>query len=445
MSDLRGVHVVVAGAGLAGLSAARELETRGARVTLVEAGGRVGGRVWTIRDGFEHDQHAEGGADLIEADHDAVLELARDLDLQPVRILKRGFGYYGPNARGTVGIQPMEDAFETMARHVGPLIRDYTLGEERWDTAVSRRLARTSVADWLDHIRAPKWLRSRMRGLRGLFLADPEDLSLLALVDFFATAGDGLDKLYRITGGNDRLVTTLATRLRARCDLHTALLSVRQTTTGVAATVAGKSGQSSSIDADYLVSTLPATTLRDVRFDPPLPEPQMDAIGRLRYGPATRLLLQFDAPFWTRTRQASAFGTDRPIGAVWDGNDDQRAHRRTPAILSFLAGGRASAELRDIFHDKGPEGVASRVRWLGEPGTILASRVVDWEADPLFRGGYAYFDPSYDPLWRDWLARPAGRVVFAGEHTSQRWQGYMNGAIESGRRAAAEVASLRLG
>jgi monoamine oxidase len=443
MSDLRGVHVLVAGAGLAGLSAARELESRGARVTIVEAGSRVGGRVWTIRDGFDADQHAEGGADLIEADHDAVFELARHLGLEPVRILKRGFGYYGPNPRGSVGIQPMEDAFETMARHVGPLIRDYKLGEERWDTAVSQRLARLSVADWLDRIRAPKWLRARMRGLRGLFLADPEDLSLLALVDFFATAGDGLDRLYRIKGGNDRLATALVGRLRAQCDLHTNLLSVRETTTGVVATVAGKSAQS-SIDADYLVSTLPATTLRDVRFDPALPEMQQDAIARLRYGPATRLLLQFDAPFWTRTRQASAFGTDRPIGAVWDGNDAERGRRRAPAILSFLAGGRASAELRAIFHEKGPEGVASRVRWLGEPGRILASRVVDWEADPLVRGGYAYFDPTYNPLWRDWLARPAGRVVFAGEHTSQRWQGYMNGAIDTGRRAAAEVASLRL-
>ena len=57
-------------------------------------------------------------------------------------------------------------------------------------------------------------------------------------------------------------------------------------------------------------------------------------------------------------------------------------------------------------------------------------------------GGYAYFDPGFDPLCRAWLARPAGRIVFAGEHTSVRWQGYMNGAIESGLRAAAEADAL---
>ena len=64
-----------------------------------------------------------------------------------------------------------------------------------------------------------------------------------------------------------------------------------------------------------------------------------------------------------------------------------------------------------------------------------------WEQDPYARGGYAYFDPGFDPALRAWLARPAGRLFFAGEHTSLKWQGYMNGAVESGRRAAAEVAA----
>jgi monoamine oxidase len=58
------------------------------------------------------------------------------------------------------------------------------------------------------------------------------------------------------------------------------------------------------------------------------------------------------------------------------------------------------------------------------------------------RGGYAYFDPFYDPAWRLWLSKPHGRMVFAGEHTSGQWQGYMNGAVESGLRAAQEIGVL---
>ena len=58
------------------------------------------------------------------------------------------------------------------------------------------------------------------------------------------------------------------------------------------------------------------------------------------------------------------------------------------------------------------------------------------------RGGYAYFDPGFPPALRSWLALPTGRIFFAGEHTSVKWQGYMNGAVESGRRAAAEIAAV---
>ena len=79
------------------------------------------------------------------------------------------------------------------------------------------------------------------------------------------------------------------------------------------------------------------------------------------------------------------------------------------------------------------------IEWLGRPSTPQASRTIVWDDDPWARGGYAYFDPGFDPLWRAWLARPAGRIVFAGEHTSVTYQGYMNGAIETGLRAAAEI------
>ena len=90
----------------------------------------------------------------------------------------------------------------------------------------------------------------------------------------------------------------------------------------------------------------------------------------------------------------------------------------------------------------GPRGLADALDWLGSKrAELLGARQVVWEADPHARGGYAFFDPAFPPELRAWLPRPAGRLFFAGEHTSIRWQGYMNGAVESGRRAAAEIAA----
>ena len=82
-------------------------------------------------------------------------------------------------------------------------------------------------------------------------------------------------------------------------------------------------------------------------------------------------------------------------------------------------------------------------RWRGRArASLRSSQTFTWEDAEWARGGYAVFDPKFDPALRAWLARPAGRLVFAGEHTSVQWQGFMNGAIESGRRAAAEIRAL---
>ncbi|HEX9368854.1 MAG TPA: NAD(P)/FAD-dependent oxidoreductase [Vicinamibacterales bacterium] len=439
--DLAGSTVVVAGAGLAGLSAAKALEARGAAVTIVEARDRVGGRVWTIRNEFAGRQHAEAGADLIEEEQAHVLALARELGLAPVRILRDGFGFYGPDGRGKRRIQRGPGSWATVATLLKPDIEDFKLAEERWDSAVAARLARTSVEQWLERQRVPAPFKAAMRSFRGFFLADPEELSLLPLVEQFAESGTpGRGRIFRIPGGNDRLATGMAKRLRGPLLRETVVRRIVQRADGVTVTIEDRGGRRSEISAGYVVCALPASTARAVLFEPALPEPQHDAMSCLRYGCATRLLLQFNRRFWRKPGRPRAFGSDLPTGAVWEGNEQQRGPR---GILSFLAGGRASGGLQEILARQGNAGVVRHIEWLGPPATLLASRAIVWDNDPWSRGGYAYFDPSFDPLWRAWLARPAGRLVFAGEHTSIRYQGYMNGAIESGLRAAAEISAIR--
>jgi len=440
---LAGTSVVVAGAGLAGLAAARELEKRGAAVTVVEARDRGGGRVHTIRGAFAAGQHAEAGGDLIEGEQEHVLALARELGLKPARILRQGFGFYGSDGHGKPHVQTGMGRLFGVARYLQDEIRDFRLAEERWDSAVAARLGRTSVASWLERVDAPAAIRAGMRGFRGFFLADPEDLSLLPLVEKFAEWGTpGRDEMFRIGGGNDRLATVIARKLRGALLLRTIVRRIVRGDNGAVVTVQTLGQPHTEIHADYVVCALPASTTRGVVFEPALPDSQHTAIERLRYGCATKLLLQFDRRFWRKRGRPSAFGSDAPTGAVWDGNENQRG---TQAILTLLAGGNASAALQDILRREGERGVVERIRWLGKPSRLLASRTIVWDHDPWARGGYAYFDPGFDPLWRDWLARPAGRVVFAGEHTSIRYQGYMNGAIETGLRAAAEIAAIHAG
>lgn len=438
---LRGASVLVAGAGLAGLAAARDLVESGADVTVVEARDRVGGRVHTIRAPFLDGQHAEAGGDLIDAGQHEIRRLAGELGLPLARILRGGFSYARPDASGRTRIVPRGAArgWDRLARSLGDLTRRYRLAEGRWDSPIAADLARRSVADWLDASGADCELRDTAAGLRGFFLADPDELSLLALVDQFAAdAAPGPGPTHRIHGGNDRLAAVLAGALGDRVRLETELVAVSQRGRVVRASVK-HARRVAQIACDYIVLALPAALLRRVPITPALPARQHEAIARLQYGRATKTLLQFARPFWRRPGRPRAFGRPQAFGAVWDGNEEQRGR---PGILALLAGGSASDRTQAIAQKDGPAGLVRELAWLGaDPAGLVRSHQTAWEADPWARGGYAYFDPCFGPPWRAWLARPAGRLFFAGEHTSIRWQGYMNGAVESGRRAAAEVES----
>jgi monoamine oxidase len=248
--------------------------------------------------------------------------------------------------------------------------------------------------------------------------------------------------MFRIAGGNDRLGHALSESLGRALKLETVLRSVSQSGDRVVATIESGSGLE-QLRAAYLVCALPASTLRDVRFDPAMPASQRDAIAKLKYGAATKTSLQFARATWRKRGRPRGYGTNLPVGAVWDGNEEQKG---TAGILTLLAGGGASAATREMLAAGGPDRIVQELTWLDLKKTkLLAWDSVSWEHDPWARGGYAFFDPRFPPAIRAWLARPFGRVFLAGEHTSLRWQGYMNGAVETGLRAAEEVAAhLRL-
>ena len=303
-----------------------------------------------------------------------------------------------------------------------------------------RSLAQGSVAQWLDEIDADAHMRAMVRGLHGFFLAEPEDLSLLVLIEQLASEAPGQDAMGRIEGGNDRLPHAMAQEAGEGLHFKTAALAVHDDQSCVRVIVEHAGGDRVQLKADYVILAVPVTALRAIEITPALPPEQAQAFERLKYGRVTKSLLQFNRRFWKRSGRSSAYGTDAPTGAIWDANEEQRGRA---GILTLMAGGQASEETQKILAQEGVQGLVRTLRWL-KPGDaeLLSHHHLTWEHDTWAQGGYAYFDPSFDPAWRPWLARPHGRLLFAGEHTSIQWQGYMNGAVESGLRTAAEVWAL---
>ena len=207
--------------------------------------------------------------------------------------------------------------------------------------------------------------------------------------------------MYRIEGGNDRLATALAAPLGDRLHLNAEVVALSHR--GSTVRVSVKNGRAlSQINCDYAILAVPATLLRRMPITPALPAQQHDAIARLKYGRATKTLLQFPSRFWRAAGRPRAFGSPLPFGAVWEANEEQRGRS---GILSLLAGGSASDATQAIVAKHGVRGLARRARLARRAAAELtASRQIVWEQDPFARGGYAYFDPGV----RSGAARVAG-------------------------------------
>jgi monoamine oxidase len=437
---LRGVRAIVVGAGLAGLAAARALTRRGASVRVIEARDRIGGRVHTYRKKPFAPFHVELGGEFIDREHKAIRTLVADLDLELVRVLRRGFGA-ALGQRGRVRVFARQTAlWKSMAEILQPESEAFDGARGRWGSTIAAAIARRSFGEALQDAGADARTMALATSLRGFFLADPPHLSALVPVEQMLDDFDpSRIAMYRIVGGVDRLVEAIRTDAGCRVDLRSVVRAVEHDAKSVNITVEGADERRAEIRADYLVVTAPVPIVREWEFRPNLPEPQRCAFESLTYGPATKVLLRYSARWWRQPGRPRAFGTNLPIGAVWEAAEDQKK----AACLTLLGGGSASAELSAILAKEGVSGITKRLRWLGgrakgEPQMISAS----WENDPWARGGYAYFSPSFDPGLRDLLARGTGRVLFAGDHTSRDFQGYMNGAVESGQRAAKEIVAM---
>ena len=221
-SSLRDRRVIVVGAGLAGLTAARDLAAHGASVRVVEARDRIGGRVWTIRDAGFSNEPIEAGGEFIDGDHQAMRQLCRELGLELTRVLRDGFGLALHDGRRVKVLKGQRTVWSRFKRALAQDARAFQDADGDWNSTFAAALAPISVERLLVARRAPKDVRAMAAGLRGFFLADADALSSLVGIELSMLETDpGHIPLYRIRGGNDQLPLALA-RQRA-CATGTAL------------------------------------------------------------------------------------------------------------------------------------------------------------------------------------------------------------------------------
>ncbi|MBZ5632220.1 MAG: FAD-dependent oxidoreductase [Acidobacteriia bacterium] len=424
-------RILIAGAGLAGLSAAYELVQAGHQVIVLDARGHPGGRVLTLRDSFADGQYAEAGAETFGQTHNFVQHYVQEFHLETMPAWNFGTLtslVFRDGRRSGSGSDLSRKYVQPAVREIGdPLAPGWPSSD------LLRQFDRISMSELLES--------------RG---ASPEEIALLQITysDSWdnGTAPDSALCLlrdeaiarkgasFRIRGGNDQLPKALASSLGARVHYRTTLLRIQQNSKQVTVTV-NTSGRRSQISADYLICAIPFPVLRSIEVSPGFSEGKQRAIRELSYNSVTRVYVQSPTRPWIAEGLSGFAATDLPIGTVWDCAEGQPGVR---GILECYTSGERARRLASLSE---PQRVGTVVENLQKvfPGVSSEKAVsIAWDADPLVKGAFAWFKRDQMSTLLPHIARREGRVFFAGEHTSP-WFGWMQGALESGNRAAHEV------
>jgi monoamine oxidase len=452
-------RIVVVGAGLAGLTCAYRLKQANYAASVYEASDRVGGRCWTLRDAFADGQIAEHGGELIDQGHTAIRHLAQELGLKLDNLLAaeangtEPFYYFDQAAYSYAeATDDIKEIYQTLHRDVSAASYP-TL----YDTYTQRgyELDHMSVRDWINQ-NVPGGIDSRLGQLLDVaynieYGAETTVQSSLNMLYLLGYSGQGQLRIfgpsnekYHVRGGNDQIVHRLASNLAGQVLLSNALVAIKQNTDN-SYTLTFQSGLTTrSVIADRVVLALPFSILStSVDYKTAgFKTLKQTAIKELGMGTNSKLHVQFTDRHWNRLGCNGETFADTGYQNTWEVS---RAQPGTSGILVDYTGGEIGASFgtgtpqdraRQFLSQLEPVLPGISARWNGR------ATVDFWLANPWTKGSYSYWKVGQYTKFAGVEREREGRALnchFAGEHTSVDFQGYLNGAVETGERAADEV------
>lgn len=452
-------RVVIVGGGLAGLSAAYRLRKRGHRALIFEASSRVGGRVWSAKNAVADGIVTELGGEFIDSNHKDMLSLVSEFNLGLIdtharseRGLAKETYYFDGRSideRGVIeAFRPLAARMESDLKNVGDVVdHEHPDADGGFDAM--------SISAYLDRVGAGGFVRKLLEvayvSEYGLDVDEQSALNLLLLIgtdtlgDRFDVYGDS-DERYKIRGGNQGVTDALAARLNGTIERGHRLEAVERTGQSYRVTFAVENSAAREVDADFVVLALPFTMLRNVDLRVDMPAAKRRAIDGLGYGTNAKIIVGARRPVWRDQGLSGNALSDEAFQCTWDSSRLQGA---SEAALTLYSGGTEGVNV-------GGGSPAEHARRLlpgldrALPGVAAAAtdRVArfHWPSYPFSKGSYSCYRVGQWTAIGGAESTPIDRLLFAGEHASAEFQGFMNGAVQSGRRAAdAILTAIRAG
>jgi monoamine oxidase len=412
-------RILVIGAGLAGLTAAYELTQAGHEVIVFEARNRAGGRVLTVRD-FADGLYAEAGGEGVEHNHDYMLRYLEEF----------GFSLYPESYANPAPLDALprertpQEALKEVVKQITPFQQ---FSHPEYD--------KISFAELLQQLAASSEMMEQMqRYVSALMAINIESISARAMLSEMALPATRAT--FRIAGGNDQVPKRLAYQLRERVHYARPVVKITHNADGVQVTIL-ENGLQQTVNGQFLIIAAPLTCVRRIEIAPALSEQHMNAIATLAYGQVLKAPMQFRERFWLKQSGDLNKGLPGLISSVYESSKGQAGTR---GLLTAYIPDKSGYEIASLPAEQRLDKVLGKVTEVHAEAQrqFEGGFVKWWQEDMWAQGTYAYFRPSDVMSLRPVLTKPEGRIHFAGEHTAG-WQGYMNGAIESGHRAAQEV------
>jgi monoamine oxidase len=449
-------RIAIVGAGLAGLTAAHRLRQAGVYASVYEASSRLGGRCWTGRGAFAEGQIYEHGGELIDSGHLATKHLAQELGLDLDDLVQGEAAGTEPSGYFDSAGYPRADMSADLKTIWQQLHKDVSAASYPTTYATStprgQELDRLSIAQWIE-LYVPGGLGSRLGQLLdvaynieyGAESSEQSSLNMLYLLGYvgpgqFRIFGKSNEKLH-VRGGNDQVVDRLAAGLAGQIETGTVLVAIRRTAAG-SYTLTFRSGSgTTTVTADHVILALPFSIMRaSVDWSQAgFGAVKATAIRELGMGTNSKLHLQFTDRHWHSLGSNGETYSDRGYQSTWEVS---RAQPGTAGILVDYTGGTIGAS----FFKGTPTGRAEQFLTQLEP--VLPGISAKWNGRATLdfwtgyewtRGSYSYWKVGQYTRFGGVEGERSGNCHFAGEHTSVDFQGYLNGAIDTGERAAAEI------
>ncbi len=445
-------RVVVVGAGMAGLVAAHELLRAGHDPQLLEARGRVGGRIYTMREPFAPGLYAEAGAMRIPNSHKLTRAYVDrfGIDVKP-------FTMHNPNAWCHLFGRRLRLAeFEANPELLGAELAEHDRGltsGARFDALMkpfAEKIEREGEEGWAaivakydgystrEFLEEQGWSEAAIE-LYGLVCNQEAIINACFLELVREEVGRFYTDMVRIDGGSDRLPNAFLPGLRDRIRFGARMIALDQSDDGVVVHYETSAGRAKAT-GDYAIVTVPYPVLRHVEALKPFSHAKRRAIRQLRYDASAKIFFQCRRRFWEEDDGIFGGGTvtDLPIRNVYY-PESGRATGRGVLLASYTW-----SEDAQRWGSLPPD---DRIEQALEDVAQIHPQVVDafevgaswmWHDDPYAGGAFALFEPSQQSLLHEHIVAPEGRIHFAGEHASLA-HAWIQGAIESGLRAAREI------